>query len=381
VLPVESVTREASFFDLGGDSLLVARLVTRLRENLPQAAAMQWDDVLRLVMNRPTIAALAAQLGADGAVARSATSLVRINNLDSSTSTRVLIHDGTGTLIPYRELMRELSGRQPMMGLVIDDPELFLSGDPRTQVNELANRHTEALLATGVDRVHLVGYCMGGLLAPEIANRLTKAGVEVTGLTAISSYRVPYLVEDDLMAEYLCARLVQVDPVDLGYPSDEAGIRDLIQAVVARHGKVIPQGSLVEEPVSGLSEAGAVALRGFQQLAERSQEDRLRAVGEKMPAGDEELGSVDWMSQFLRTIKHSLISVATHMPTKYEQKATFVRQTGDAEIFPGMYADMTEYWQQVCVGGLRIVDVPGDHFTCMRSPNVGVAADVLMAEG
>ncbi|MEV7807435.1 amino acid adenylation domain-containing protein [Microbispora sp. NPDC088329] len=379
VLPVEFIAREASFFDLGGDSLLVARLVTRLRENLPQAAEMDWDDVLRLVMNRPTIAALAAQLGADGAEARSATSVVRINTVDTGEPTRVLIHDGTGTLIPYRALIRELSDRVPMLGLVIDDPGLFLSGDPRTQVDELANRHTEALLAAGVDRVHLVGYCMGGLLAPELANRLTKAGVEVTGLTAISSYRVPYLVEDDLMAEYLCARLVQVDPVDLGYPPDELGIRDLIQAVLTRHDKVLPQGGLIEEPASALSEAGAQAQRYFQKLAERSQEDRLRAIGERMPASDDELGSVDWMARFLRIIKHSLITVATHMPTQYEKQATFVRQTGDAQIFPGMQADMTEYWQQVCVGGLRIVDVPGDHFTCMGPSNVGVTADVLLA--
>lgn len=381
VLPVTSVTREASFFDLGGDSLLVARLVTRLRENLPQAAEMAWDDVLRLMMNRPTVAALAAQLGTDGGKTRSATSVVRINQLEADTSVRVLIHDGTGTLIPYRALIRELSARLPLMGLVIDDPDLFLSGDPRTQVEELANRHTEALLAAGVGRVHLVGYCMGGLLAPEIANRLTQAGVEVTGMTAISSYRVPYLVEDDLLAEYLCARMLHVDPVALGYSPYEHGIREVIQAVVARHDKTIPSGSLVEEPESALSEAAVLALRDFQALAERSQEDRLRAIGGKMQIGDDELGSVEWMSRFLRTIKHSLITVATHMPAKYERKATFVRQTGDAEIFPGMHADMTEYWQQVCVGGLRVVDVPGDHFTCIQPPNVGLAADVLLAEG
>ncbi|MFI6044558.1 amino acid adenylation domain-containing protein [Nocardia sp. NPDC051321] len=378
VLPVEFVARDTNFFDLGGDSLLVARLVSRLREDLSQAAELSWDEVLRLVMNRPTVAALAAQLGADGTT-RSATSVVRINSVAADTATMVLVHDGTGTLVPYRSLLRELSGRVPLVGLVIDDPELFLSGDPRTEVDDLANRHTAALLAAGIERAHLVGYCMGGLLVPEIAHRLIQAGVEVTGMTAISSYRVPYLVEDDLMAEYLCARMVQVDPADLGYPPADRGMNELIQAVADRNDNTIPQGSLAAAPASGLSEAGALALREFQLLARRPQQERLRAMGDKMPAGDDELGTVEWLAGFLRNIKHSLITVANHMPTKYEQQATFIRQTGDAEIFPGMHADMTEYWQQVCVGGLSIVDVPGDHFTCMQPPNVAMMADILLA--
>ncbi|EST32880.1 non-ribosomal peptide synthetase [Streptomyces roseochromogenus] len=389
VLPVAFVGRDANFFDLGGDSLLVARLVTRMRERLPEAADLEWDDLLRLVMNRPTVAALAQHLGATrgsdpaltGAVAVSP--LVRLSDGAAGapdTATRVMVHDGTGTLVPYRAVIRELGDRLPLAGLVVDDIETFLKADPRTQVAKLAERHAEALLAAGLGKVHLVGYCMGGLLVPELARRLTAAGAEVTGLTVISSYRVPYLVEDDLLAEYIFARLMRADLVGLGYPKDESTTRDLVRATTEHFANTVPQGSLVDRPESALTGPGREALRAFRALAERPQEERLRAIGASMPVEDAGLRSEERLSRLYRIVKHSLVSVALHEATPCDLPATFVRQTGEAEIFPGMHRDMTEYWQQVCGDGLNVVDVPGDHFTCVQPPNAQAVARALLSE-
>ncbi|MFH8798221.1 amino acid adenylation domain-containing protein [Streptomyces sp. NPDC017936] len=389
VLPVDFVGRDANFFDLGGDSLLVARLVTRMRERLPEAADLEWDDLLRLVMNRPTVAALAEHLGATRgglaglAGAAPASPLVRISDGaagPADTATRVLVHDGTGTLIPYRAVMAALGDRLPLAGLVVDDIEAFLKADPRTQVAELAERHADALLAEEPGPVHLVGYCMGGLLVPELARRLTAAGAEVTGATVISSYRVPYLVEDDLLAEYIFARLMRADPVALGYPRDESATRELVRATTEQFTNTVPQGSLVDQPESALTGPGREALRAFRALAGRPQEERLRAIGASMPVQEAELRSEERLSRLYRIVKHSLVSVASHEATPCDLPATFVRQTGEAEVFPGMHRDMTDHWQQVCGEGLRVVDVPGDHFTCVQPPNAGAVARVLLAE-
>ncbi|MFI6403197.1 hypothetical protein [Streptomyces sp. NPDC050548] len=32
----------------------------------------------------------------------------------------------------------------------------------------------------------------------------------------------------------------------------------------------------------------------------------------------------------------------------------------------------------VCTGGLRLVDVPGDHFTCVRPPHAAAVAELLV---
>jgi amino acid adenylation domain-containing protein len=58
VLGREQVGVEDNFFDLGGHSLLLARVHARLRAELPQAAGLTMVDLLR----HPTVAALAARL-------------------------------------------------------------------------------------------------------------------------------------------------------------------------------------------------------------------------------------------------------------------------------------------------------------------------------
>ncbi|MFG2910074.1 amino acid adenylation domain-containing protein [Kitasatospora sp. NPDC048286] len=382
VLPVDAVGRDVNFFALGGDSLLVSRLVTLMRDRLPEAAGLEWDDLLRLVMNRPTVAETAAYLAArDGD--RETSSLVRIGEsapAGTDDPTMVLVHDGTGTLIPYRSVIRELTGKRPLVGLVVDDLSTFLTTDPGSQVAELADRHAKALLAAGHRKVELVGYCMGGLLVPELADRLVRAGAEVAGVRVVSSYRVPYLVEDDLLAEYIFGRLMHVDVHQLGYPGDEEATRELVESVTRQYVDRVPEGTLAaDDPDPSLSEAGRAAWQAFRALAAKPQEERLRAIGELMPVEDADLRSLDRLTRQYRTVKHSLATVAAHVPTPYSGPAVFVRQLGEAEVFPGMHRDMTEYWQGVCQGGLRIVDVPGDHFTCMRDPFGRAVAEALLS--
>src|SRR5204862_6580708 len=56
ILHLPSSGRDGDFFTLGGDSLPVAQLVGRLRARLPHTTGLAWDDLLRLVLNRPPVA-------------------------------------------------------------------------------------------------------------------------------------------------------------------------------------------------------------------------------------------------------------------------------------------------------------------------------------
>ncbi|GCD47384.1 non-ribosomal peptide synthetase [Streptomyces paromomycinus] len=384
VLHVPSVGRDADFFALGGDSLLVAQLVGRTRRQLPQAAAVTWDDLLRMVLNRPSVAALADRLRATGAPGGAKDSpLVELAPRPADAADApvlVLVHDGTGTVAPYRALVQELAGRLPLAGLVVDDLDSYLAAAPGTLVGDLADRYARVLLEEGYAKVHLVGYCMGGLLVTELADRLAGAGTEVTDVTVVSSYRVPYLVEDDLLAEYVFARMMRADTVRLGYPEDEGTTRALVEAVAAEHGGRVPHGSLTGHCAEGLGPDAAAAQRALRTLAERPQEERLRAIGSHMSQDEAEFSSLERLTRLYRTVRHSLVTVALHEATPYKGRATLVRQVGEAEVFPGMHRDMGEYWQQVCTGDLRIVDVPGDHFTCVRPPHAQAVAALLAGE-
>jgi pyochelin synthetase len=62
LLSVQAVARDDNFYELGGDSLLVAQFIGRLRRELPEAGALSFDELLRTMVHRPVLAAVAERL-------------------------------------------------------------------------------------------------------------------------------------------------------------------------------------------------------------------------------------------------------------------------------------------------------------------------------
>nr|WP_230416350.1 phosphopantetheine-binding protein [Micromonospora tarapacensis] len=64
---VGRVGRDENLFELGGDSLVAAQITGRILEEVPQAAGLFFDQLLRQVLEQPTVAALAGHIEAETA--------------------------------------------------------------------------------------------------------------------------------------------------------------------------------------------------------------------------------------------------------------------------------------------------------------------------
>ncbi|HEX5494387.1 MAG TPA: methyltransferase, partial [Mycobacteriales bacterium] len=398
VLDCPRVGRNDNFFTLGGDSLLVARLVGQLREREPRAAQTDWESLLRQMLLSPTVAGLAAFLrsappapdladtggntGGDadaGAGADADPTPVTFTRAGAG-PVRVLVHDGSGTLLPYQALLDEMARRPaagPVLGVEAGPVDRYLHVDPAVLVERLAANHTRSLLAGGDDRFHVVGYCMGGLIATEVARMLTESGARVDGLTVISCYRPSFLVEEELVAEYAFALSLGVAPARLGYPCDDTLFGRAIDVVLAETPDRIPAGRIAEladdrGPHADLTEVG----RCFQDLADRPQPDRLAALARAMPDSASAPRPED-LTRLYRVFRHSLSAVTRHRAEPYAGDITFLRHSGRYGFLPGLRENMGNYWREVCLGDLTVVDIPGDHFTCLSQPHAAGVYDLL----
>jgi pyochelin synthetase len=183
VLGVRTV-RDRGFLELGGDSLLAARLAGRLREEFPEAAAVFFDDLLRRILHGPTVTELAAYLTeavATPAVIDETSPLVRLGGSGTG-PVWVLVYDDGADQSCYDTVIAELTA----VGTVV---ALVAAGEPA----KLADTYAETLMDEAILGVHLVG---SGTLAVEVARRLTEAGAMVHGLTVLSES----LVEDEVSA-------------------------------------------------------------------------------------------------------------------------------------------------------------------------------------
>ncbi len=206
---VDRIGRDETFLDLGGDSLIAARLAGALREEVPEAAALFFDDLLRLILEGTSVAALAAALtGAPGGEAgapvdqetcgvagasRAGPAMRRLGGRGEPV--RVLVHDDT--LRRYRADLDSLTAAGEVLSLTVSDVDDYLRLDPAELVDRVVDEYAQALVAAGMTRLHLIGAGPAGVLAVEVARRVADAGVDVASLTVAPGEAVDGREPDD----------------------------------------------------------------------------------------------------------------------------------------------------------------------------------------
>ncbi|GIJ24431.1 non-ribosomal peptide synthetase [Micromonospora lutea] len=373
-------SRELGFFDAGGNSLLAARFVGQLREQLPEAARFPFDVLLRALLDEPTVAGLAGRLASDPTPAPVAAETAQRSPLvplggPAQGPVRLLVHDGTGTLTALRALTVGLAADGPVFGLTVPEGSVTGADDPATLIDGLALRYAGEIRDAGFDDVELIGYGLGASVALELARALSEAGTTAR-LTVVSGQRVPYRVDDELLLDHAFVRAAGIDPATLGWPTDEAAVDHAITTVLADSPGVVSAGALGrltgDERLTGVAEP-------FRALGQRAGVDRHaqvhQAVADGEPAWDGPTRVAAAHAVFVRTLQ----AVARHEPEPYAGDITLVRPTSDRGLLPGSVAEAARFWPEVCLGELTVIDVPGDHFSCLQPPHVATMIAAMTA--
>lgn len=110
VLDIAQVGRDADFYALGGDSLLLSRMIGRLRNQVEAAADFEWETLLRYLLHHSTVMGLAdllrgAKQQKEDQQQAKALLVLLWGEQNYHTHCCVLLHAGTGNLQPYQHLL------------------------------------------------------------------------------------------------------------------------------------------------------------------------------------------------------------------------------------------------------------------------------------
>ena len=379
----ERLGRAEDFFVAGGDSLLIAQVVGRMREDFPEAEGLEWDRLMRDILRAPTVAAVAEALRRPAPAVQGtadASPLVRLMADTGETGVvRVLLHDGSGTLAPYRSLLsclRRDGGRGgEIVGLSVVDERSYLDIAPDRLIEELAGRYAALLLRHGGRRFDLTGYCMGGLLALEVGRALLEAGAEIGPVTVISSDRFRYRVEDELLLERAFGGLLGADLAAAGHGVDDSTLAAALEHLRNRHGDHLPAGCLMT-----LDDEFAGVAACYSRLAMVPQPERLAALAGAVATRAETVG-VEQVSSLYRVFRHSLDAVGRYHPAPFLGELTVLRDSETLHFLPGLASDIHGFWSDVALGDIRHQKIHGDHLTCLQPPHVEAVAAILLTEG
>jgi amino acid adenylation domain-containing protein len=323
------------FFDLGGHSMLALRMMARIRRELgvelPMAA----------LLDRPTVARLAELIA--GAAAARATPLVPLR-AQGTEPPLICVHPSGGHVMCYVDLARAVGEAQPVFGLQARPPERDTVSRGVTpwasdaSCEEMAADYVAALRQTRpTGPYRLAGWSMGGIVAYEMARQLLEAGQEVTTLALLDSW-VPALVGDG------------VGPIDMPF---------LFARDLAGSEHLAPLGD---------------------ELAETSDEARLASV----IAWARRAGLVDdldaaRMEELFRLFSRNILASLRYRPRPVAVPTLLFRTSKRAfDDFPDPARMPALGWDAVIPRALiEIEEVPGDHYSILRSPAVDRIAAAL----
>lgn len=333
VLGLETIGVEEDFFDVGGDSFLALQLRQELSDTFDTSVPEQ------TFLEKGTIAGMAQAIERqlDGTASTETDLLVPMNDADDGPPL-LLLHPVGGDIVCYRALVDALRTDRPVYG--VRSPGLAGTDDGPERIESMA----DTVVSTVTDHLapaecDVAGWSFGGLLACEVAARLTNAEVSVSHLMMIDTEH-PSLLREHVVEERF-----------LGF---EGFARDLVGVTGA--------------PPDELDGVG-------DKLADADETEQLEWLSTKMKAWRDDEGA--WGLDLLRTVYAVYRTNATaylqYHPDScaVEGQTTLVvagEESRDAPPHLG-WGDLLEDPERVAV--------PADHYGLIHPPSVDHLADLL----
>jgi amino acid adenylation domain-containing protein len=349
LLHVDSIRATDNFFDLGGHSLMLLKLVRMVNREFGV------DLPLAKLFQAPTIAKLAVavqELVRQHEQPQSWNSLIPLNPRGRRRPI-FLIH----SLMLYGRLPAALGDDQPFYAL---HPLPFESHGGRDYVERMLEDHIQQIKRVQPHGPYqLSGWCFAGWMAYEVARRLEAAGDEVSALLLLDSW-CPYkaagapqqLPLPGIAEPGPVRRGVGVRLRSLGFKvsSRARQFAALNAAERKRHARktLVELWSSVSIPVERRVKAGLYRL--FLRF-DLPQPRVLR---------DPNVAVYDWVRQY--------------QVRPYSGEITLIRP---AEIAVPPDADPTCGWRPLTSGEIRSIFVPGDRSTMFLEPNLATLAETL----
>ena len=178
-LGLSEVGLHDNFFEIGGHSLMAVNIFNEIQKYVGEL-----DLPLAVMLEAPTIASLARRIRNSETVDWSPLAVIQSGR---SSLPLFCIHGAGGNVLLYRDLAIQLGPDQTVYGLQsqgMDGQRPILA-----RIEDMAALYVKAMRKALPSGPYLiVGYCMGGVVALEVAQQLRKAGQEVALLAMLESY-------------------------------------------------------------------------------------------------------------------------------------------------------------------------------------------------
>ncbi|MBK1986127.1 amino acid adenylation domain-containing protein [Sphaerospermopsis aphanizomenoides BCCUSP55] len=345
ILGVRPVGVNDNFFNLGGHSLLAVRLFAQIQKIFGKSIS------LATLFQSPTIRQLANVLRDEG-YSCSWSSLVPIQP-HGSKPPFYYIHTASGGLVHIHNLSCKLDADQPVYGLQAQglDGKTY----PHTCIEDMASHYIREIQTVQPHGPYLLsGWCVGGMIAYEMAQQFDAQGETVKLLTIFDAYPPKILPPVNKAVKVVDSK----SPMKLKYAPIYQSVLDLMNMIK----------------------------RNFENFANLTLQQQMNLMREKVNRRvNSKIREIvyQFCVKMNLPVPHALWDLLlkdaiaqahkNYEPKVYGGKVVFFKAMDHSPE----YAVYLEKWQELAAGGLEVHDVPGNHDSILSEPNVSVLAEKL----
>ncbi len=393
-LGMAHVRLDRNLYEYGVDSLVQAQIAGKLKSYADESlvpGAVTFDQILRMTLNGTTAGELASVIRKSCEEARrepekeEGSEPVRgeeepLGELtclkEGEGAMVVLLPPALGTLSGIADLSKAVVEKttQAVVALTIKNAEKYCLIDADEVIGEVADNYARLLMKTERPKFRLIGYCMGGFLALEIARRLADSGADVEKLIMIDSTPVLEAIDDELIVEFIFLNSFYESPGKIFTEISDECLIDAITHIFESDGrKIRKDGYQLLKGDPKYAEAFAL----FERLKALTQEERFTIYAKA-------LAKEDALKETLQMLKEQFaVYVQSFQASKLNAEAyfgdlLFLKATEDQ---PYVFLDRDaaiEFWRETCIGEVEVVSISGNHDTCIEGENARKIVNLLL---
>lgn len=380
----EKIYRDENFYKAGGDSLLLAQIVSQMKEKIEEFSSWEWNKIMTSIIQNPTIAGLASKayenLDTEELTEVEENSDIKvIKEVETSDRVIVIFHDGTGTLSPYDYLMPYIKEncKYSAIGVYVNDTKAYAEYEDETLLKELGIKYAGELLKTRYKRFCLVGYCMGGLVAVETAKNLLNENISVEPVITIDTTPADSRIRNDILMERTFGMLIGADLTKCGYTKNQALLKSSLLKMLRENKEQIT----VERMVSLDGEFEEIG-KNVRKLLEKNSDERLHLICEHITRLNSDISSYQYeqMKVLYGVFRKSFAGMSLYSDEYFTGDVIALNCSDKKSNFlPVLENQNKEFWEAVTLGDLQRVTIEGDHISCMQPPLVKNIAEFILS--
>jgi len=378
----EYMFRNENFYQAGGDSLLIAQVVAEMKEKIPEAKDIEWDALMRGIIETPTIMEVASKLS--GNEKKNTDSDEDENGIsifvqgEEKKKIKVLIHDGTGTIYPYQNLipyLKDNAGQnETIIGITNTNASDYKEVKTEEVISKLGLKYGKMLAEMDYFEYEIIGFCFGGIVAVETAKYLMQEGKNVLPVKTIDTPYCDRHIRSDFLMERTFAMSLGISYEESGYPGEDKDLVNLFESLLEE------QKEITDEVLCSLHGEYEKLGNVFRYLAKDDQETRLKRLYEicRKNSGERFNQSEKEFMENYEISKTCFESMSIYEELYMGDVTDLFCSDDKVNFFPMLGGHGGTFWKERVLGNLEEIPIEGNHDTCMKEPIIADVAKILL---